>query len=198
MKYLKSLFIIALTIILSGCSVFGHESVEIAPYTVLKKQDNFELRHYEQMILVTTSMDGLDDKKSPFYKLFGYISGDNDAAKEIPMTAPVFMDNKDTKMETMSFVLPKDYALDDSPVPIDSTVKLEEIKDYTVATITFKGRLTKENIKGNRQNLESWIKQKAYEVTGAPKVAGYNPPFTIPAFRRNEVLISVKKPEEQE
>ena len=40
--------------------------------------------------------------------------------------------------------------------------------------------------------LEAWIQGNGYKITGAYKVAGYNPPFTIPALRRNEVLIPVE------
>lgn len=182
------------TIIISGCSVFGDSGVEIAPYTVIEKEDDFELRHYDRLVLVTTSMSGLDDQKSPFYKLFDYISGDNNQAQEIAMTAPVFMDQDSGSSETMSFVLPESFSYNDAPRPQDPSVKLEELRDYTVATITFNGRLVQQNIKEHQELLENWIKQKQYSVTGSAKAAGYNPPFTIPAFRRNEVLIPVEKP----
>ena len=92
---------------LSGCSVFGHSGVEIAPYEVLEKEDALELRQYERLVLVTTAMPtGMNEQSDPFYKLFDYISGKNELTKEIPMTAPVFMDQADETTESMSFVLP--------------------------------------------------------------------------------------------
>jgi len=194
MKCIRNLTILIFTIALSGCSVFGQESVEVAPYKVLEKSEPYELRHYESMVLITASMGGLDDQKSPFYKLFGYISGDNKQEKEIPMTAPVFMDQSDTVMETMSFVLPKEYDFKSSPIPTDKSIKLEEVINYTVATITFNGTLRQDNIQKHTSLLEQWIKEKNYQVIGSKKVAGYNPPFTIPMLRRNEVLIPVEKP----
>ncbi len=176
--------------------MFGHNSgVEIAPYKVLEKEDNLELRHYERLVLVTTGMpDGMDGKNSPFYKLFDYISGKNEDTKEIPMTAPVFMDQADSATESMSFVLPIDFTLESTPPPQDPAVTLEEIKDYTVATITFNGVLEQENINTHKALLEEWIKRKEFKKIGTVKAAGYNPPFTIPALRRNEILIPVKSP----
>lgn len=191
----KPILIIALVagiLSLGGCSVFGNSGVEIAPYEVLEKDGAYELRHYKSLVLVTTPMQDLDEDSNPFYKLFNYISGENKAEQEFAMTAPVFMDQLDGKTETMSFVLPKDFKIADAPAPSDADVKLKEIKDYTVATITFSGSLNRKNIDANQVLLEAWVEKKGYDVTGAAKAAGYNPPFTIPAFRRNEVLIPVK------
>ncbi len=173
----------------------GNSNVEIAPYSVLEKDNNLELRHYDQLILVSTPMnEGMDGQNEPFSKLFRYISGNNDEVQKIPMTAPVFMDQENQKTETMSFVLPKSYNMNDAPRPQDPTVELEELKDYTVASIIFSGFLNQDNINKHKRILEQWIEEKGYTRTGPVKAAGYNPPFTIPALRRNEVLIPVKKP----
>lgn len=178
--------------VLPSCSIFGHTNVETAPYKSIKKQGEFELRHYDQLVLVTTSMSGLDNQRTPFYKLFDYISGKNNRNQEIPMTAPVFMGQTETTSETISFVLPKDLQLKNTPIPVDPSVKIEEIKDYKVAAVTFNGSLKQSNIKEHKQKLLLWIKKQGLKVTGSAKAAGYNPPITIPALRRNEVLIPVE------
>lgn len=189
--------ILCMTILsLTACSVVGKSNVEIAPYTVIEKEDNFELRHYDRLVLVTTSMPtGLEEQNSPFYKLFNYISGENDDAKEISMTAPVFMDQADKSTESMSFVLPESFTMETAPKPQNPDVKLEEITDFTAATITFSGLLKQENIDKHRAALEEWIvKKQLNKIDDQVKAAGYNPPFTIPAMRRNEILIQVQKP----
>lgn len=194
MKLKKVIASFSLLVILTGCSMFGHSGVEIAPYTVLKSDNAFEVRHYERMVMVTTGMESLDQDSSPFRKLFGYITGDNEVAQDIPMTAPVFMDQEDGKTEAMSFVLPVAMTMEDAPVPSDPDVHLEEIKDYTVAVITFNGFLDQENINHHKDLLMAWIKGNGFQIAGDVKTAGYNPPFTIPALRRNEILIPVAKP----
>lgn len=193
--FLTILLLCASIPVIAGCSVFGNSGVEIAPYKVLKKEGAFELRHYERMVLVTATMsEGIDNQRGSFYKLFDYISGENSQGREIPMTAPVFMDQENKKTEKMSFVLPYNYTMDMAPSPQDETVKLEEVKNYTVAVVTFSGLLKQDNITEHQIMLEEWIKSNGYKKTGSVKAAGYNPPFTIPAMRRNEVLISVIKP----
>ncbi len=191
--FLPALLMCASLFMITGCSMFGDSGVEIAPYKVLKKEGAFELRYYDRMVLVTASMpEGMDNQRGSFYKLFDYISGENSQAKEIPMTAPVFMDQANKQIETMSFVLPNDYTMDMAPDPQAKIVKLEEVTNYTVAAITFSGLLKQENITKHQLLLEQWIERNGLEKTGSIKAAGYNPPFTIPAMRRNEVLISVK------
>lgn len=192
---MRVLFLCMVVFTLTGCSVFGKNNTEIAPYKVLEKEDHFELRHYDRLILVTTAMpDGMESQNSPFYKLFDYISGDNGSSKEIPMTSPVFMEQENQGAESMSFVLPKDFTIQDAPEPQDPTVRLEQITDYTVATIRFNGLLRQGNIEKHKDLLNAWIAEKGFEKTGPVKAAGYNPPFTLPAFRRNEILIPVQKP----
>jgi len=182
------------TLVTTGCSVFGHSDVEIAPYEILKKDNNFELRHYDRLVLVSTPMSGLNERRSPFSRLFNYISGENTADQSIAMTAPVFMDQESDNSEAMSFVLPQQFSYQDAPQPQDPLVTLEELSNYTVATVTFNGRLSQDNIEKHKALLQKWITQNNYVVTGMAKAAGYNPPFTIPAMRRNEVLIPVEKP----
>lgn len=201
-----------------GCSVVGKESAEIAPYNIVQSTENsaIEIRHYEQMILVSAPMveNGDENRNSAFRSLFRYISGDNvnqseiamtapvfmdpkieekPSGTQIPMTAPVFMDNKNDKGAVMSFVMPDSFTLETTPIPTDPNVTIEEIKDYKVAAITFNGRLSEDNINTHKEILTQWIKKNGYTQTGSYKTAGYNPPFTLPAFRRNEILIPIKK-----
>jgi hypothetical protein len=210
---MKNIYASLVLILLSGCSMFVKSGVEIAPYRVIKSNNHqkIDLRHYEKIVLVSVPMDGMDSgRKSAFSKLFGYISGKNTASSkismtaplllvnadknagvEIPMTAPVFIEDASDKAE-MSFVLPATYTLDSTPTPQDPDEKLDEIKDYTVAAIIFSGLLSADNIAKQRTMLEAWIQGNEYKITGAYKAAGYDPPFTIPALRRNEVLIPVE------
>ncbi len=209
---MRAWFLAIAILAVSGCSVFGNSGVEIAPYSVVEsiEASKIEIREYESMVLVSTPMDG-DNRDGAFMRLFGYISGDNkgaskiamtapvfmddeDAGVKIPMTAPVFMDgNEESDAAMMSFVMPADFTLESTPAPTDPEVSISEIKDYKVAVIQFNGRLSDANIKKHRVILESWMEENGYIAAGDVKTAGYNPPFTIPAMRRNEVLIAVAK-----
>ena len=80
-----------LALILTGCSMVKH-FIEHAPFDLVLEDVDFEVRHYETLLLVTTSMAREQGDESSFRILFAYISGKNSAQQEISMTAPVFMD----------------------------------------------------------------------------------------------------------
>lgn len=207
---MKALLLSLTVVLLSGCAVFGESNVNVAPYDILARaeQEKIEVRNYPSMILVSAPM-GKDGRNAAFGRLFDYISGANVDSKdvamtapvfmdegskgtEIPMTAPVFMDDAGTE-RMMSFVMPADFTLEDTPVPTDPKLSVRALEDYQVAVITFNGRLSDSNIQKHRSLLEAWIANSDYVVAGPIKSAGYNAPFTLPALRRNEVLIPVQK-----
>ena len=209
MKHLlKTVISFSTALFMSACSVFGDSGVEIAPYDVLQKDAVAEIRHYDSLVLVTTAMQSGSKESgdnAAFQRLFDYISGDNISKRKIEMTAPVIMTPEKIEMtapvfmgqdgsgKTMSFVLPATYTLETAPQPKDPSLKLQEVKDYNVAAIRFSGLLSDKNIATHVEMLKKWIAENGYEATGAYQTAGYNPPWTIPMFRRNEVLIPVKK-----
>lgn len=199
------------TAFISACSVFGNSGVEIAPYDVLEQDGTVEIRHYDSLVMVTTEMPGgmEQGQNQAFQNLFKYISGENEPKREIAMTAPVIMQNQEDgqeiemtapvfidnqgEMQTMSFVLPGRYDLQTAPKPTNSSVRLQEIKDYTVAALQFSGLMNEKNIQEQRDLLQDWISKSNYKETGSYLTAGYNPPWTLPFLRRNEVLIPVEE-----
>lgn len=188
MKLLLPLFVALLT---TGCSVFGDNGVESAPYTLLKADtsQNIEVRNYDSMVLVSTDMAG-DGRNSAFRKLFRYIDGENDASAAIAMTAPVLMNNRPGS-SMMSFVMPKEFTLQTTPKPTNPDVVVTEVKDYKVAAIQFSGTLSKSNVAKHTELLQAWITANRYTAIGEPVEAGYNGPLTLPMLRRNEVLIEI-------
>ena len=210
---MKSLFTLFNGIALLLCSLAGRADVEIAAYDVLYKgdKDNIELRNYPQLVLVSTAMG--EGRNSAFYRLFRYISGENTRRAEIAMTAPVFMGNTPAGSgekvamtapvlmagtgsdRAMSFVLPASYTEDTAPLPNDSSVTLHAVKDYTVAAIRFSGFLNRRSVDKHKAILERWISKQGYRIIGEHLSAGYNPPYTVPFLRRNEVLIPVQRTE---
>jgi len=210
---MKNYYLWIIAIMLTSCSVIAKDNTPSAQYKVLSKaeNENIELRVYKSMVLISAPMNSekTPGRNSAFMKLFDYISGENISSQKISMTTPVFMDKesgggtkipmtapvfRDSESENealMSFVLPDNFTLQAAPKPINTELKLHELKDYKVAVITFSGLLSKSNIKENKEKLEKWISNKGYNKLGSYKTAGYNPPFTLPPLRRNEVLIPV-------
>lgn len=190
--------------------MFGYNAGVKEPlYDSLKYDAPFEVRTYESIVMATTLSEGAfgQSQNAPFQRLFDYISGNNSGNAEIsmtapvlmkpepieiPMTAPVLMEARGEETWTMSFVLPAEYTLESAPKPKDPKVYIEEKKNVKFAVITFSGLFNERNFEINRLKLEDWMKSQDLVAAGPPLRAGYNPPWTIPALRRNEILIPVK------
>ncbi|AEB27886.1 SOUL family heme-binding protein [Francisella hispaniensis] len=204
----KSLTIIS-ALTLSSCSIIGINDTPQAKYTNIKKDDNFSVRVYAPLTEAQVTVEDSNYKSAinkGFGYLFKYITGANIAKQDIQMTAPVKIEQSsqkiqmtapviikgDSKAWTIAFVLPAEYTLENAPKPTNDKVKLVEKPETKMAVITFSGFLDKDTIDANTTKLETWIKANNYEIVGQPEAAGYNPPWTIPFLRTNEVMIPIK------
>ena len=190
---MKTLLLLITTVFLQGCSVFGIRTVEILNYQVLEKDGKFEIRQYEDYWVVRTKIDGEYRRSSDegFRLLFNYISGGNKQQQKIAMTGPVIQ-KKRGKSWIMEFVLPSKYNKIQPPEPLDPEVNVVKVSGYKAAAISYSGNLREEKYNAKIEELLNIIKLKGPQTIGEPFSAGYDPPWTIPFLKRNEVLIIVE------
>lgn len=194
----------------AGCSVFGLGTEERPSHTVVVKDGDREIRRYGSYIVAKTTVVGSfkEAQSKGFRILAGYIFGKNVSQQKIAMTAPVVQEPEsekismtapvvlrpaDTKSWTMTFSMPASYTLETLPKPIDERVVLEKTEERVVAVLTFSGLWNEEKIQEKGAELSAWLaKHQNFEIASAPMFAGYNPPWTLPFLRTNEVLIELK------
>ncbi len=205
---MKTVFALLNSLFLTGCSLFGIQSEESPRYEVLERHGTIEIRQYRPFLVVQTEDSGDYEaaSKRSFFRLFDYISGKNQSKQKIAMTAPVLQEPKPEKISmtapvfqeksgpnwTMRFVLPSQYRLASAPQPTDPSVLLVEIPIKKVAVLQFSGFLNENTICEKKAELSSWLKENNRKAISQPRSAGYNPPWTIPFLRRNEVHIDIE------
>ena len=89
---------------------------------------------------------------------------------------------------TMAFVLPAGYTAETAPLPASSNVVIRQVAAHEVASVRYSGRLSNESAERQRARLEAWLAVRGMDHQGDWRIATYDPPFTLPWFRRNEVL----------
>ena len=196
-----------------SCSVFGLRSEEQPKYEVLKAQDNKEIRRYSPYIVAKTKVKGSfeSSQNEAFRILAGYIFGGNQSKQKIAMTAPVTQTQAGEKISmtapvtqtkqgdewVMTFSMPSRYTMEQLPKPNDPRVEFEEVPSRVVAALKFTGFWSEEKNKAKESELKDWVDQQGgYTRLGEPRFAGYDPPWTIPFLRRNEILWDLEsKPE---
>ncbi|MGF1553552.1 MAG: heme-binding protein [Paracoccaceae bacterium] len=202
---------------LAGCSVFGGQAAPEPEYDLVREDGAIEIRAYPELIVAKTTVaaDSRDRAVGRgFNRLFDYISGANRAAEEIAMTAPVVIDDETEGGEeipmtapvvvdgpsaeeaedgqgrwTTMFILPEGTSLDTAPRPTEEAVSLDTIPARQVAVIRFSGFLDDKSVAEQRRALDDWLERQGIAHTGAWRSAGYNPPWTLPWLRRNEVMV---------
>jgi hypothetical protein len=191
----------------ASCAVFGVRDTEEPSYQVLRSEGDFEVRQYEPHIIAKTLVEGDYDSitKEGFDRLAGYIFGGNQSktkiamtapvtqapGEKIAMTAPVTQSQRAPEQWEMTFTMPAGYSLETLPTPLDSRVILEEAPGKTVAVYRFSGRFSDGAFAKNTEKLTAWIDESGYQALSIARLAGYDPPWTLPFLRRNEIMIEI-------
>lgn len=88
--------------------------------------------------------------------------------------------------------MPAEYSLETLPKPNSKEVALISIPARRFAVIRFSGLAEDRAIKTHTEELQNYLVDQNLKAVGKPILAFYNPPWTLPFLRRNEVMIEVK------
>jgi hypothetical protein len=201
-----------LAILVAGCSVFGVRNYDTPKYQVILQENGREIRYYEPYIVAKTTLKGefKQAQREAFRILADYIFGANQKKQEIAMTGPVVQEpeaeGQEIKMTapvvqspdeegwTMAFMMPPEYKLEELPIPNDKRVVLEKVPAKYMAAIRYTWFGSEARNQENAKELMDWlVGRKDFSPVSKPMYAGYDPPWTLPFVRRNEMLIEVKK-----
>jgi len=181
---------------------------------------SYEVRRYGQRFAAEASYTTAGDDNSPFMVLARYIGvfgkPENEGKESIAMTAPVVRESK-TKGGTaiamtapvikteghggekvMEFILPAEYdSISKIPKPTNPLVKIKEIPPATGVVHQYSGSQDDDRAREMAKQLALQLQKDGLDGMTEEYVLdhfqywGYNPPFTIPMFRRNEVWIGL-------
>jgi len=197
-------------------------AIEEPAFKVISKAGSFEVRQYAPMLVAETVVEGDMDEASNrgFRRIADYIFGNNQSvqsgsAAKIAMTAPVTLEPQSEKIAmtapvTMSaatsdsvmtasnkwrvhFVMPSQYTLANIPQPKNSEVKLREIPGKFFAVNSYTGFNNQARVQTKTDELNAWVLAQKMKTLSSPQLSRYDPPWTLPMFRRNEIMIEVEE-----
>ena len=179
-------------------------------FKLISQDGEFEVREYKPKIIASVEVEGdFDDASSRGFKLLAdYIFGNNlldGSSKKISMTAPVemtplsenlsitssIMDDEVNNKWLVNFIMPKEYSLDSLPKPNNPKVNIVEIPVEKYAVIVFSGLVREASYAEKVELLTDYLKRNNYIQQGAIKIARYNPPWTLPFLRKNELMVKI-------
>lgn len=199
---------VAIIIIGAGLTGTIMSRVEQPAYKIIASWDDVELRDYPPLIVAEVEVPGERKQaiNAGFRMIADYIFGNNAPRQKIAMTAPVTQQAGEKIAMTapvsqqasggmwkVRFIMPAGYTLETLPTPNNPDVKLVAIPEERVAAIRFSGLAGDEMIARQRMLLLDRVARQGLTIQGEPTMAFYNPPWTLPFLRRNEILVKVSR-----
>ncbi|XP_071687934.1 heme-binding-like protein At3g10130, chloroplastic [Rutidosis leptorrhynchoides] len=195
--------------------VFGMITVETPKFEVIQTTTDYEIRQYPPSVAAEVTYDPAElkgNKDGGFTLLANYIGvlGNpqnkkpekiamtapvitKSAAEKIDMTAPVVTKGNEGGRVTMQFILPEKYKkAEDAPVPVDERVVIREEGERKYGVVGFSGVATEKVVAEKVEKLKKDLERDGFKVAGEYVLGRYNPPWTLPPFRTNEVMIPVE------
>lgn len=176
-------------------------------HTVTPLTGDVEIRRYEPRIAAETSVEAGENaaRSAGFRRLAGYIFGANHADAKIAMTAPVSQlpaegatiamtmpvaQSRGTEQNwVIRFFMPSKWTLDTLPKPDDDRVRLVTVPAETMAVLRFSGDRSPAAVASHTDELRQTLREYGFEPAGTAAAWFYDPPWTLPFLRRNEIAV---------
>jgi len=189
----------------SAVNIFGIRTGESPKYVVLHEDGELEIRRYVSLLRVKTFIPGdyAASMEVGLKRLGSFVSGHNSGnvrlypesgiqtdlrGEHIATTTPV-LQSPIADGWAMAFILPRKYTFSTAPKPLDEKVELEHMPTQTMAILRYSGSVDEECIQRKFRELRGWVQSIGWRSISEPMSAQYDPPFTIPFLKRNEVLV---------
>jgi hypothetical protein len=176
-------------------------------YLATKLSDRVEIRRYGPRIAAETSVTADDERARNigFRRLAGYIFGANHRDESIAMTAPVSQQSGDRIAMTapvaqssdtenssvIRFFMPSKWTMETLPQPDDEHVTLVEVPAETYAVLRFAGDRSPAAVAARTDELLAVLRDHDIEPAGPATAWFFDPPWTLPFRRRNEIAVPV-------
>lgn len=179
-------------------------------YRIISRGEGYEIREYDSYTVASTSMAKVDEPYTmddlasggeAFNALAAYLFGANEQKEVMEMTTPVTTTSSGEmrfylKEREQSFPVPNQE--NDEAFNAKGEVKIQEIPTATLAVAKFTGFVTEGEVERQKDALMTCLAIDGIEIdvphaSVVPHVIlQYNPPYTIPILRRNELGIPVR------
>ena len=197
-------------LLLGACSVVGiRDGTEQPQYEVVGHAGGAEIRRYGPRIAAQTTVQAgeIDARSQGFRRLAAYIFGANTTRSSIAMTAPVAQSVAGARIAmtapvaqgagedggwTIQFFMPAAATMETLPIPTDPAITLVTVPAKTIAALRFSGSTASDAVAARQAELARLLVGTDWQTHGAPLAWFYDPPWTLPFMRRNEVAVAVE------
>lgn len=199
---------VAAAAVTSACTVVGvRDGTEEPRYDVVGLVNGAEVRRYAPRLAaeVTAGGDEVAARSEGFGPLARFIFGANEGGAKVAMTAPVAQAPSEKIAMTVPvtqertaggewtirFFMPAEYTAETLPRPKDARVRIVTVPEETYAVLRFRGSTGPDAVAAQKTRLMAALATGPWAPVAEPEAWFYDPPWTIPNLRRNEVVVRV-------
>lgn len=204
----KFLFSLGIAIMAATAGA-AHADTEEPAFTVVDKIGVIDVRQYGPRLAaeVTVGGDEEDARSAGFRLLADFIFGNNTSRTSIAMTAPVSQEAARSESIAMTapvsqtsdgagkwrvrFFMPSNYTRATLPKPNNPAVQIVDVPGETMAVLRFSNSRSAEAVAEKTAVLLRGVAASKWRAVGTPVAWFYDPPWTLPFWRRNEVAVAV-------
>ena len=205
----KLLFLPTLIAVIFAATAARAETEE-PRYSIIEKLGDIEIRQYGPRLAAEVIVQGEEERarSEGFRLLADYIFGNNTAQRSIAMTAPIAQQVDRSEKIAMTapvaqargagnswrvrFFMPAKYTRDTLPTPNNPVVKIVELPGETMSVLRYSNSRSAERVAAKTAELLRGLEGTRWAAAGVPVAWFYDPPWTLPFFRRNEVAVPVR------
>lgn len=191
----------------AGMIVGIRHGTEEPAFDLKSKVEDVDIRFYGPRIAAETVIEADEEpaRTEGFRRLARYIFGANSTqtkiamtapvaaqrGEQIAMTAPVAAQRNSSGAWVIRFFMPSKYTLAGLPTPDNVDVRLVPVPAESMAVLRYSGVATPNAVAARTQQLLDVLHRNGIDVVGDPLAWFYDPPWTVPFRRRNEVAVAV-------
>lgn len=181
---------------LSGCVPETTAKEEKPDFVVASAEAAFEIRDYGPQLWAQHAARGTyrSAVEQGYIRLERYFTGENTVPEAIPMSAPVMVREDHAEGWTTMFPMPDAYTAESAPRPVDRRIRVVELPPRRVAAVRFRGQMGESVLREKAAELDAWLTAQGLAHRGDFTLASHDPPWKPAAWRRNEVLVTLRQP----
>ena len=196
------------TVLQEAANIFAETPAGLAelPYTVVSSTDDYEVRDYPAHMAISTDLDA-----TALARLTSYAVGANEEQRVTGWTVPItntgtelrfaYLDDSSAAASTSNNASPptplEEDAVPEAHLMFDGGIRIAPIPAARLAVRRFTGFITAGEVARQKQQLLAALSLDQVDLdlphgtTVGHLVLEYNPPYTIPVVRRNEIAVPV-------
>lgn len=170
------------------------------PFAIVARTGGIEIRQYGPRLALEVQATGTEDsaRAAALARLGDFAAGENLRAEEVALSLPVAqvpeLGGGDASPEqarhwAVRVHLPLRIRPAQVPAPLDSTLRLRHLPTETYAVLRFNGVPRPASTARRRAELAAVLAQSDWVPAGPAEAWFYDPSWTMPALRRNEIAV---------